>query len=155
MWWPNHIVPLHVSRVAKNIACCVWKTSQDCVSVYMLWRFKIWENHFNSHTIITVWWGTIIFKVHPITPTSPSINAYNYIKSILIFLPFIFLCIFFFLIFKQIMNGHVRYRKKKYPIMLSFWHSNFVTSKHTNVIDIALLLCRNIYIYIYIYIILW
>ena len=57
LWWPNHIVPVHVSRIEKNIACCVWKTSQDCICVYKLWRFEIWENHFNSHTIITAWWG--------------------------------------------------------------------------------------------------
>ena len=56
LWWLNHIVPVHVSRVAKNIACCVWKISQDCISVYTLWRFEIWENHFNSYTIITAWW---------------------------------------------------------------------------------------------------
>ena len=56
LWWPNHIVPAHVSRVAKNIECCVWKTSQDCISVYMLLWFQIWENYFNSHTIITTWW---------------------------------------------------------------------------------------------------
>ena len=57
MWWPNHIVFAHVSRIAKNIVCCMWKTSQDCISVYMLWRFEIWENRFNSHTIIITWWG--------------------------------------------------------------------------------------------------
>ena len=56
LWWPNHIVSAHVLRIAKNIACCVWKTSQDCISVYMLWWFEIWENRFNSHTIITAWW---------------------------------------------------------------------------------------------------
>ena len=46
----------HASRIAKNIVCCVWKTLEDCISVYMLWQFEIWENHFNSHTIITTWW---------------------------------------------------------------------------------------------------
>ena len=56
LWWTNYIIPTHVSRVAKNIACCVWKTSQDCISVYLLWRFEIWENHFNSHIIIIAWW---------------------------------------------------------------------------------------------------
>ena len=40
---PNHIVPAYVSRVAKNIAYWVWKISQDCISVYMLWWFEIWE----------------------------------------------------------------------------------------------------------------
>ena len=34
--------------------------------------------------------------------------------------------------------------EKKYPIMLNFWYSNFAMLKHTNVIDIALLLCRSI-----------
>ena len=62
MWCPNHIVSAHVSRVAKNIACYMWKTSQDCISVYMLWRFEIWRNHFNLHTIITVWWGLSLLR---------------------------------------------------------------------------------------------
>ena len=57
LWWPNHIVPAYVSKVAKNFACYVWKTSQDCINVYMLWRFEIWENQFNTHIIITAWWG--------------------------------------------------------------------------------------------------
>ena len=57
LWWSNHIVPAHVSKVAKNVAWSLWKTLQDCISVYMLWQFEIWENHFNSYIIITVWWG--------------------------------------------------------------------------------------------------
>ena len=44
-------------KSGKEFVCCVWKTLQDCISVFMLWQFEIWENHFNSHTIITVWWG--------------------------------------------------------------------------------------------------
>ena len=85
--------------------------------------------------------GTITFEVHPITLTSPSIHTWNHIKSILIFLLFIFLCIFFFLS-KSCMG--ILEIKKKYPMMVSIWHSNFAIPKHTNVIDIALLLCRSI-----------
>ena len=33
LWWPNHVAPAHVSKVAKNFACCVWKTSQECIGV--------------------------------------------------------------------------------------------------------------------------
>ena len=25
LWWSNHIALEHVSRVAENVACCVWK----------------------------------------------------------------------------------------------------------------------------------
>ena len=32
LWWPNHIVPAHVSRVAKNL-CVVCETKQECISV--------------------------------------------------------------------------------------------------------------------------
>ena len=31
LWWPNHIVPAHVSRVAKNL-CVVCETKQECIS---------------------------------------------------------------------------------------------------------------------------
>ena len=33
LWWPNHIVLAHVSKVVKNFACCVHKISQDCISI--------------------------------------------------------------------------------------------------------------------------
>ena len=141
MWWPNHIVPAHVSRVAKNIACCVWKTLQDCISVYMLWQFKIRENHFNSHTIITVWWGLspsryILWLPHLLEYTLAII-----FKSTLIFL------LFYFSFNKHIMHGHIRERKE-IPndvklLTLHFcyaeayrchWNCTFAMSKYTDVI---------------------
>ena len=33
------------------------KTSQDYISIYVLWWFEIWGNQLNSHTVITIWWG--------------------------------------------------------------------------------------------------
>ena len=43
-------------KSSKEFTCCVWKTLQDCISVYMLWWFEIWETQFNLHTIIIAWW---------------------------------------------------------------------------------------------------
>ena len=90
--------------------------------------------------------GTITFEVHPITHTSPSIHACNHIKSILIFLLFIFFLHIF--LFKQIMNGHIRDRKEipNYVKLLTFrfcyaeahkchWHWTFAMSKYTDVIS--------------------
>ena len=55
--------------------------------------------------------GTITFKVHPITPTSPRNTVATIFKSILI----IFV---FFLLFDFIILGHIRdQKKKKNPIM--------------------------------------
>ena len=129
MWWPNHIIPAHVLRVAKNIACCVWKTSQDCISVYMLWRLEIWENHFNSHTIITVWWRLspsryILQLPHLLEDTLATIY-----KAFLFFLLLFSLHIFYL---KQIIHGHIRERKE--------------ISNDVKLFDIALLLCRSIHI---------
>ena len=109
LWWPNHIVPAHVSRVVKNIVCYVWKISQDCISIYMLWRFEIWENHFNSHTIIIVWWGLslsryIILLLHLLKYTLTIIYK--------AFWSFYFLFFFAYFSFKQTMHGHIRDRKE-------------------------------------------
>ena len=79
------------------------KILQDCINVYMLWRFEIWESPFNSYTIINCLMGTITFEVYPITPTSPRIHTCNHIQSIFDLFAFYFLCIF---LFKQIMYGH-------------------------------------------------
>ena len=55
LWWPNHIVLAHVSKVAKNLRV----VCENIARVHMcliLWRFEIWENHIHSHTIIIAWW---------------------------------------------------------------------------------------------------
>ena len=95
-------------KSSKEFAWCVWKTLQDCISVYMLWRFEIWENQFylHSHSCLM---GTITFEVNPITPTSPRRHACNHI-SILILFAFIFFAKFSFV--KYIMHGHIRERKE-------------------------------------------
>ena len=64
--------------------------------------------------------GTITFKVHPITPTSPRIHACNHFKSIFDLFAFDFS-------FKYIMHGHIRERKE---IPNDIWHSNFAIYIH-------------------------
>ena len=54
--------------------------------------------------------GTIIFEVHPITPTFPRNTLATIFKSILILFAFDFLCIFFSL--EHIMHGHIREREE-------------------------------------------
>ena len=55
LWWPNHIVLTHVSKVAKNL-CVVCENIARVHKCLILWRFEIWENHIHSHTIIIAWW---------------------------------------------------------------------------------------------------
>ena len=88
--------------------------------------------------------GTITFKVHPITPTSPRIHACNHFLKH--FLSFCFWFFFAYFSFKHIMHGHIRERKE---IPNDIWHSNFAMPKHTNIIDTALLLCRSIHVSFY------
>ena len=56
LWWPNHIVPAHVSKVVKNLrgVCENIARVHKCL---IFWGFEIWENQYHSHTIITAWWG--------------------------------------------------------------------------------------------------
>ena len=109
LWWPNHIVSAHVSKVAKNFVCCVWKTSQDCISVYMLWRFEIWENKFNLHLIITTWWG-----LSPSRYILELAHLLEYMLAIMykVFWFFLLFIFFGYFYFKQIIHGHIRGRKE-------------------------------------------
>ena len=75
--------------------------------------------------------GTITFKVHSITPTSPRNMLATIFKSILILFVFNIVCIFFF--FWAYLAWAYK-REKKYPIMLSFKHHNFAMPKHADVI---------------------
>ena len=143
MWWPNHIVPAHVSRVAKNIACCVWKTAQDCISVCMLWRFEIWENYFNSHTIITIWWGLSLSRYILKLPHLLKYMLAIIFKAFLIFLLFIFFA--YFCLSKSCMGIYEREEIPHDDKHLTFqfcyaeahkchWHCTFAMPKHTSVI---------------------
>ena len=117
----------------------------------MLWRFEIWENHFNLHTIITVWWWLspsryILWLLH--------LLEYTLVIIFKAFWSFCFLFLFLHIfLFKQIMHGHIRDRKEvpNYVKLLTFQfcYSNFAMPKHTNVIDIALLLCWSIHMSFY------
>ena len=79
----------------KEFACCV-KTSQNCISVscYDDLRYEKINLTHNNHNCLM---GTITFKVHPITPTSPRRHAFNHIQSILILFSFFSLHIFLLL----------------------------------------------------------
>ena len=71
--------------------------------------------------------GTITFKVHPVTPTSPRNTVATIFKSILI------IFVFFFL-FDYIIHGHIRDQKKKKTQLCKLKHHNFAIPKHTYVI---------------------
>ena len=139
MWWPNHIVPAHVSRVAKEYCIlCVKNIARlhKCIHVMTIWdmRKSLWLTH--NHNCLM---ETITFKVHPITPTSLRIHACNHIQKH--FWSFCFWFFFTYFSFKHIMHWLIRERKE---IPNDIWHFNFAMPKHTNVIDITLLLCQNI-----------
>ena len=70
LWWTRHIVPTHVSKVAKSMRV-VCENIARVQKFLILWRFKIWGDliHFtHNHNCLM---GTIIFEVYHITPTSP------------------------------------------------------------------------------------
>ena len=73
--------------------------------------------------------GTITFKVHPITPTSPRNTFATIFKNILILFAFIF---FAYFLFEQNMHGHIRERKSTQ--LCKPKHQNFVMLKHIDVI---------------------
>ena len=50
MWFDNHIVPTHVSKITKNIKCCVWKILQDCISVSTCYDDLRYEKITLTHT---------------------------------------------------------------------------------------------------------
>ena len=121
----------------KNIA-----RLHKCIHVMTIWDMR-------KSMMVSFWHncliGTITFKVHPITPTSPRIHACNHIQSIFDLFPFHFTCIF---LFKQIMHGQIRERKEilNDGKLLTFqfcyaeahkchWHYTFVMPKHTGVIS--------------------
>ena len=92
------------------------------IHVMTIWDMR---NHFNLQAIITVWWG--------LSPSRYILSCLqSYIKHLIFFLLFIFLCIFFFLSKSYVGIWEI---EKKYPMMLSIWHSNFAMPKHTNIIS--------------------
>ena len=129
LWWPNHIVHAHVSKVAKNLHV----VCENITSVHkflILWQFEIWEDQISLTHIHNYLMGTITFEVHPITPTSPGNTLATIFKNMLILLAFDFLCIF---LFEHIMHGHIRERKE-IPSYVKPKNQNFTVPKHTNVI---------------------
>ena len=125
LWWPNHIIPAHVSKVAKNL-CVMCENIARVHKCLILWRFEICENQIHSHTINCLM-GTITFEVYPITPTSPRNTLVTIFKSILIlFTVFFSLHIF---IFEHIMHGYIRERKEI---------PNYIS------LNLTILLCRSI-----------
>ena len=94
LWWSNHIAPAHVSKVAKNFACCVWKHNK-CAQVFhimTIWDIRKSNTLTHNHNYLM---GTITFMVHHITPTSPR-NTYTTIsKAFWFFLLLYSLHIFF------------------------------------------------------------
>ena len=115
----------------KNIA-----RLHKCIHVMTIWDMRKSLSLIHNHNCLM---GTITFKVYPITPTSPRIHACNHIWSIFYLFDFDFSLNIF--LFKYVIHGLIIERKE---IPNDIWHSNFAMPKHTNVIDITLLLGRSI-----------
>ena len=111
-------------KSSKEFTCCVWNIARvhKCL---IFWRFEIWEK---SNTLIYIHnylMGTITFKVHPITPTSPRNTLAIIFKSILILFTFVF---FAYFSFEHSMHEHIREREDI---------PNYVS------LNITILLCRS------------
>ena len=142
LWWPNHIVHVHVSKVAKSrrIVC------ENIASVHkflILWWFGIWE-HLNTlthnHNCLM---GTITFEIHLITPTSPrNTLATIFLKHLIIFAFIFFAYIYIYIfLFEHIMHEHIRERRNTQ--LCKPKHHNFAMPKHIDVIhDWGTLLVR-------------
>ena len=128
LWWPNHIIPTQVSKVAKSMHV-VCENIARVHKYLILWRFKIWGDpiHFtHNHNCLM---GTITFEVHHITPTSPRNTLTIIFKSILIFLLFMF----FAYIYMNIPCMGI-YREKRNTHLCKPKHHNFAMPKHVDVI---------------------
>ena len=110
LWWPNYIVPTHVSKVAKSVRV-VCEKHNKCAQVshiMTIWDIRKSNTFTNNHNCLI---GTITFKVHLITPTSPKNMLATIFKSILILFAFWFSLHILFL-FEHIMHGHIREREE-------------------------------------------
>ena len=110
MWWSNHIVLAHVSKVAKNL-CVVCENITRVYKCLILWWFEIWENQFNSHTIITAWWGLSPSRYILQLPHLLETRLQPYLKAFWFFL-LLYSLPFFFFFFEHIMHEHIEERKE-------------------------------------------
>ena len=128
LWWLNHIVPAHVSKVVKNFACCVWKHSKCAQVSYimMIWDMGTSNTLTHNHNYLM---ETITLEVHHNTPTSPRNTLTTIFKSILILFSFIF---FVYFLFEHTMHGYIR--DKRNTQLCKPKHHNFAILKHIDVI---------------------
>ena len=125
LWWPNHIIPVHVSKVAKSMRV-VCENIAKVHKYLILWKFMIWGDliHFtHNHNHLM---GTITFEIHRITPIFPRNTLTTIFKSVLIFLLFMFFAYFSFWTF----HAWAYIERKEIP--------NYVSQK------ITILLCQSI-----------
>ena len=129
LWWPNHIVLAHVSKVANSM-CVVCENIARVHTFLILWRFKIWGDllHFthNHNRLMRI----ITFEVHHITLTFPRNTLTTIIKSILIFFLFMFFAYFSFWTF----HTWAYIERKEIPNYVSQKHHNFAMLEHIDVI---------------------
>ena len=131
LWWPNNIVPVHVSKVVKNLRVMCENITSVLKSL-ILWWYEIWDMR-KSNTLThnhNCLMETITFELHPITPISPRNTLATIFKSILILLAFVFLCIFSFWTYHAL----AYIEREEIPNYVSQKHHNFAIPKHTNVI---------------------
>ena len=129
LWWPNHIVPTHVIKVAKNLRV----VCENIVRVHkclILWWFEIQKK---SNTLThnpNCLMGTITFEIHRITPTSPKNMLVIIFKSILFFLLLFFLECFSFWAY----HAWTYKREKRNTHLCKLKHHNFAMLKHIDII---------------------
>ena len=129
LWWPNHIVLAHVSKVANSM-CVVCENIARMHKFLILWRFKVRGDliHFihNHNRLMRI----ITFEVHHITHTFSRNTLTTITKGILIFLLFMFFAYFSFWTF----HTWAYIERKEIPNYVSQKHHNFAMPEHTDVI---------------------
>ena len=89
LWWPNYIVPTHVSKVAKSVRV-VCEKHNKCAQVshiITIWEMRKSITFTHNHNCLM---GTITFEVHHMTLTSPKNTFTIILKAFRFFLLLIF-----------------------------------------------------------------
>ena len=109
----SHCTYTYIKNSKEYCVLCVKNIARlyKCIHVMTIWDMRklLWLTHNHNRLM-----GTITFKVHPITPTSPRIHTCNHFLSIFDLFAFDFSLHIFLL---SISCMDILEREKKYPMI--------------------------------------